>query len=45
MACILGGSLAAKSNNQFKQFVRELNAALPRVEASQLSQQWNMGFP
>ena len=35
MACILGGSLAPKSNNQFKQFARELNAALPRVEASQ----------
>ena len=33
MACILGGSLAPKSNNQFKQFARELNAALPGVEA------------
>ena len=32
MACILGGSLAPKSNNQF---ARELNAALPGVEASQ----------
>ena len=35
MACILGGSLAPKSNNQFKQFARELKAALPGVEASQ----------
>ena len=34
MACILGGPLAPKSNNQFKQFARELNAALPGVEAS-----------
>ena len=34
MACILGGSLAPKSNNQFKQFARELNAALPGIEAS-----------
>ena len=35
MACILDGSLAPKSNNQFKQFARELNVALPGVEASQ----------
>ena len=35
MACILGRSLAPKSNNQFKQFTRELNPALPGVEASQ----------
>jgi hypothetical protein len=34
MACILGGSQAPKSNNQFKQFARELNAALPGVETS-----------
>ena len=35
MACILGGSLAPKSNNQWKQFARELNTAHHRVEASQ----------
>jgi hypothetical protein len=34
MACILGGAQAPKSNNQFKQFARELNAALPGVETS-----------
>ena len=35
MACILGGSLAPRSNNQFKQFARKLNAALPGIEVSQ----------
>ena len=40
MACILGGSLAPKSNNQFKQFARELNAALSGIEASQ-SLKWS----
>ena len=35
VACILGGAQAPLSNRHFKRFSRELNAALPRVEASQ----------
>ena len=34
IGCILGGAQAPKSNNQFKQFARELNAALPSTEIS-----------
>jgi len=34
MACILGGAQAPISNRHFKQLTREINAALPGVEAS-----------
>jgi hypothetical protein len=33
VACILGGAQAPASNRIFKQFSREVNAALPRLEA------------
>ena len=35
MACILGRAQAPLSNRHFKQFAHEVNAALPRPEASQ----------
>jgi hypothetical protein len=34
VACILGGAQAPASNRHFKQFSREVNAALPRPEAA-----------
>jgi hypothetical protein len=34
IACILGGVHAPASNRLFKQFFREVNAALPRPDAS-----------
>ena len=36
IACILGGAQAPASNRIFKQFSREVNAALPKLEAARL---------
>ena len=36
IACILGGSQAPACHRAFKQFAREVNAALPRFEATRL---------